>query len=107
MDNKMHRLWVHMADHEWGNRKMDSLALEYAARHANKRPLIITVHEHGGWWLSYLFDDQHHGLIVGTANDMARLSPAATAAGERYKDYEPAYSGCYRRGEPMEEATHG
>jgi hypothetical protein len=34
---------------------------------------FVTVHEHGGWWMSYNRD----GVVVGTANDRAVL-PAAT-----------------------------
>jgi len=97
----VYRLWVHLARDEWssdeGGRKMENVAKEYAALHGCRRPLLVTVHEHGGWWLSYLFDGRNDGLVVGTANDRARMSEEALAAGRRYKDARPEYIDDIRR----------
>lgn len=71
------RLFVHLADNEWGNDKMWEIAKSYfnSPEYAGIKDLVITIYEHAGWVLSYLRD----GTIVGTANDLANLSKAAKA----------------------------
>ncbi len=96
------RLWVHMADNEWSSHEngqiMLNLAKHYAAQLNNMRPLIVTVHEHGGWWLCYLFCEGYpEGLIVGTANDAAHLSADALRFGEEYKNAKSEHLGTIRR----------
>ena len=106
MDNgpTVHRLWVHMADDEWSSqedgRKMDNLAREYAAQYA-ERPMTVTIHEHGGWWLSFLFDGKHDGMIVGTANDMARFSPEKEAIIDNLRKLKTNFLGSIRRHDAM------
>ena len=34
---------------------MHAIAGDYARQHSDKRPLIVTVHEHAGWHLSFLY----------------------------------------------------
>lgn len=67
---------VHLASNEWSD-AMEKARDEYFARYPeSSHPLmVVTVHEHGGWWLQYLRD----GTVVGTANDAARLSAKAEA----------------------------
>lgn len=72
-----YRAYIHLGANEWGNELMRQIADEYAGQ-TDKRPLIVSVHEHGGWHLSYLYgapgiDD---GTICGTANDAANLPQA-------------------------------
>ena len=40
----------------------------------------VRVYEHGGWQLTY----NREGTIVGTANDMARMSDAAKRWGSQF-----------------------
>ena len=72
-----YRAYVHLASNEWGNEFMRQVADEYAEQHA-ERPLIVSVHEHGGWHLSYLYGAPGiaNGTICGTANDTASLPQA-------------------------------
>ena len=58
---------VYLADDEWGNEKMQEIARELWAKKwpEGKRPDLISVHEHAGWWLE--FDSSMR--IVSTAND--------------------------------------
>lgn len=87
--NVVHRCYVRIGDGEYGNDKMTELAKRVFLRFPKEQypNLIVTVNEHGGWWLSYLRD----GTIVGTANDLATLSERARAFGERVKDYGTEY----------------
>ena len=78
-----YRVYIHLAAHEWGNGLMRHVADRYAAQ-CDKRPLIVGVHEHAGWFLSYLYgapaiDD---GTVCGTANDAASLAPAVLDFGK-------------------------
>ena len=72
----VHRLFVHLADTEWGGEIMRRAA-EQAAAHHHQRPLIVHVNEHAGWFLSYLFGANNipDGTICGSANDHAELGP--------------------------------
>jgi hypothetical protein len=66
------RKWViYCGDDDWGNTRMEQLAREkFASDHSID---CITVYEHGGWFLSFNRDF----IVIGTANDMAHLSPKA------------------------------
>lgn len=69
---KLHRLNIHLAGNEYGNGLMANLANESAAEHTALWPLLITVHEHGGWFLQWFYSADHpQVLIVGSANDGA------------------------------------
>lgn len=68
------RKWViYLADNEWNNDTMERLAKEQFA--ADPTLDVVTVNEHGGWFLSWNRDM----VCVGTANDMARLGAEAQA----------------------------
>lgn len=82
----VHVLRVHLADHEWGNRLMELVAEEALLdpAHAGRHPLVVTVHEHGGWWLSFALIDGRPSVVY-TAND------AAAFAGKQREFREAAY----------------
>lgn len=68
-------LTVYLAGNEWGNTVMLRLATE--ALTSRKRPAgikVVTVFEHGGWWLEYAIVG---GLVtvINSANGGARFSP--------------------------------
>jgi hypothetical protein len=68
----VYALYIHLADNEWGNATMDELAREALEdpKHPDKQPLVVTVHEHAGWFLCYAKLDGEI-LVVGSANDGA------------------------------------
>jgi len=78
------RVFIHLGANEWGNDLMGLIADDYAAEHPDLRPLIVSVHEHAGWHLSYLYGAAGiaDGTICGTANDAATLSAAVVAFGK-------------------------
>ena len=61
-------LTIHLARGEYGNELMATVAGETLRADLAD---IVTVHEHGGWWLQYARDHDGQILIVGTANDAA------------------------------------
>ena len=77
------RLCIHLADDERGNSTMYSVACLAAGERA-ERPLLVTVYEHGGWWLSYLFDEVNAGTVVSSANDGAVFYGPAREARSKY-----------------------
>jgi hypothetical protein len=90
----VYRAYIHMADDEWGNGLMQAVAQVYAEEHADKRPLIVTVHEHTGWFLSFLYGAPgiSDGTICATANDDAVvprgvLEFGKKIDGERFLEY--------------------
>ena len=68
---------VYLGDREWGNELMSKVARETLESHPDKPWLMVTVHEHGGWWLSYAYKAHQREagrlkvIIVATANDTA------------------------------------
>ncbi len=80
----IYRAFIHLGANEWGNELMQQVAEEYAEEQADKRPLIVSVHEHAGWHLSFLYGAPGiaNGTICGTANDSAVLSRAVTEFGK-------------------------
>jgi hypothetical protein len=92
----IHRLYVHLADSERGNCTMHSVACLTAADHL-ERPLLVTVCEQAGWWLSFLFDDANGGVVVGSANDAAVFDGDAAAARARYSGTHFVELGTSRR----------
>jgi hypothetical protein len=84
----VYRAYIYLADDEWGNGLMDTVAKVYAEEHADKRPLIVTVHEHAGWFLSYLYGAPgiSDGTICGTANDDAVLPRGVLDFGKKIDD---------------------
>ena len=81
----VYRAYIHLASDEWGNGLMPMVANIYAEQHADKRPLIVTVHEHAGWFLSYLYGAPGitDGTICGTANDDAELPRGVIEFGKK------------------------
>ncbi len=91
-----------MADNEWaGHREgriMEELAKEYAGKYADKRPLVMEVWEHGGWFHTYYFGEEApEGHRLYTANDAAPLAEKSREILERLKGAESAYLGSIRR----------
>ena len=41
----VYRAYIHLGNNEWGNELMQKVAEAYAAEHADKRPLIVSLHE--------------------------------------------------------------
>ncbi len=79
----VYRVYIHLGRDEWGNELMQNLAAAYAQQHA-ERPIIVTVHEHAGWFLSFLYGATgiRDGTICGTANDDAVLPQAVLEFGK-------------------------
>lgn len=67
------KLWIKLGDTEWGNDLMRQVAMEAFA--SDDSLDAVEVHEHAGWYLTFLRD----GTIVGTANDQAQLCDKAIA----------------------------
>jgi hypothetical protein len=65
------KLWIKLGPKEYENELMLHVAMEAFATDPSLD--AVEVHEHGGWFLTYLRD----GTIVGTANDQARLNDKA------------------------------
>ena len=63
---------------------MAQVAGDFAKEHADKRPLIVEVYEHAGWFLNYLYGAPgiRDGAICGTANDKAVLPKAVLEFGK-------------------------
>lgn len=70
----VYRTYIYLSSREWGNELMKAVADAYVER-ADERPLIVSVHEHAGWFLSFLYGIPgiRDGTICGTANDRAAL----------------------------------
>ena len=86
----VYQVYIHLASDEWGNDIMRRIADEYARHHA-ERPLIVAVHEHAGWRLSYLYGAPGiaDGAICGTANDSAVLPQAVLDFGRTIDKVAP------------------
>ena len=78
------KLWIFLGAKEWGNDLMRQVAMEAFANDASLD--AVQVHEHGGWYLTFLRD----GTIVGTANDQAHLTDKATDFLNSIYGYESA-----------------
>lgn len=83
MRRKARLLTVNLASNEYGNELMKQVADEHFA--ADPTLDVVEVHEHGGWMLAW----NRAGVTVGTANNTARLMPAAIAWGEQFNGVEP------------------
>jgi hypothetical protein len=78
------KLWIFLGPREWGNELMKNVAEEAFA--ADPSLDAVEVHEHAGWYLTFLRD----GTIVGTANDQAQLSESAIQFLRSIYGYESA-----------------
>ncbi len=65
------KLWIFLGAKEWGNDLMRQVARDAFATDISLD--AVGVHEHGGWYLTFLRD----GTVVGTANDQAHLNDKA------------------------------
>ena len=83
-----YRVYIHLASNEWGNEFMRQVADEFAKDHPDNRPLIVSVHEHAGWYLSFLYGAPGiaDGTICETANDSAVLPRAVLDFGVSHID---------------------
>lgn len=79
----VYRVYIYLGAKEWNNELMRQVADQYAAQ-CDKRPLVVEVHEHAGWFLAYLYGAPgiDNGTICGTANDTASLAPAVVEFGK-------------------------
>jgi hypothetical protein len=71
---KLQVIDVFMGAKEYGSDQMEAIARQIAVKEA--WPIVITVNEHAGWWMSWLFLAGEGGLgtVVGTANDQAQFN---------------------------------
>ncbi len=85
-DGKLYarKLWIFLGAKEWGNELMRQVAMEALATDPSLD--AVEVHEHGGWYLTFLRD----GTIVGTANDQAQLNDKAIQFLDSIYGYESA-----------------
>jgi hypothetical protein len=65
------KLYIYLGPKEYQNELMAQVAREAFDNDTSLD--AVQVHEHGGWFLTYLRD----GTIVGTANDQAHLNDKA------------------------------
>jgi hypothetical protein len=77
-------LWIFLGASEWGNDLMRQVAKEAFATDSSLD--AVQVHEHGGWYLTFL----RYGTVVGTANDQAHLDGKATEFLNSIYEYESA-----------------
>jgi hypothetical protein len=94
----LYKLDIHLAGDEWGNGLMTELAAEALAdpRYANYQPLVVTVHEHAGWWLEFALVDGWP-TVVGTANDLAVFQGTAKRFRDQYQHADVHRAGMVRR----------
>jgi hypothetical protein len=78
------QLFVYLGPKEWENELMFQVAMEAFAADASLD--AVEVHEHGGWFLTYLRD----GTIISTANDQAHLSDKAKDFLRKIYGFDPA-----------------
>jgi hypothetical protein len=78
------KLWIFLGPREWGNEFMRQVAMEALATDPSLD--AVEVHEHGGWYLTFLRDE----TIIGTANDQAHLSDKAIQFLSSIYGYESA-----------------
>lgn len=89
--------YVHMADHEWSDKfnLFDVAREDVFDKYPDLDDLVVTVYEHGGWFLAFIRD----GTIVDTANDAARMSEKAREFWQRTRGAKWAHLPSIRRGE--------
>jgi hypothetical protein len=78
------KLWIKLGPKEYENELMLRVAMEAFDNDSSLD--AVEVHEHGGWYLTYLRD----GTIVGTANDQARLNDKAIEFLRKIYGYDSA-----------------
>ena len=94
---KVYLLYVHLADNEWGNDVMHRVATELLRSKQYQKPLVVEVHEHGGWWLQYTLAKNGEVMVVGTANDGALFQGEAMEFRKKAAKAEIVYAGNIRR----------
>jgi hypothetical protein len=86
---------IYLADNEWqSDGSMERVAREAFAN--DPELTLVSVCEHGGWWLQYVMDDDRL-LIIGTANDLAKFSPEQMEIKQKLRASKWTYRECIRR----------
>lgn len=65
----VYRTYIYLSSREWGNELMKAVADAYVER-ADERPLIVSVHEHAGWFLSFLYGIQAYAMARSAERPM-------------------------------------
>lgn len=75
--SKVRSVRIFLADDEWSD-VMSRVAQNFIEKNYGETPLVVTVHEHGGWFLSYAMVDGNLE-IVSSANGKAIYSDKVQA----------------------------
>ena len=67
-----HHVTVFLGGNEWGNELMLKVAEDLFSLSTDKENLLVTVHEHAGWYLSYAMINENI-RCVSSANDRAEF----------------------------------
>jgi hypothetical protein len=96
---KVREMWIHMATDEWGNRLMQMVAETIINKDAtDKPPLIVHVHEHAGWSMSFAkFDDGTVGSYHTSSGVPHESSPGGRFWQRQYHTTDREHSGDFRR----------
>lgn len=94
----LYKLYIHLADDEWGNALMRQVAEEALAdpQYQAYQPLVVSVYEHAGWALEFALLDGR-ATVVSSANDLAVFHGAAARFRENYHDASIQFAGSIRR----------
>lgn len=94
----LYKLYIHLADDEWGNAFMHQVAAEALAdpKYQAFQPLVVSVYEHAGWALEFALLDGRP-TVVSSANDLAVFQGAAARFRQEYHDASLRFAGAIRR----------
>lgn len=94
----LYKLYIHLADDEWGNALMHRVAEEALSdpRYEERQPLVVCVHEHAGWTLEFALLDGRV-TVVSSANDLAVYHGDAARFREEFRDASVRFAGTIRR----------
>lgn len=91
-----YRQRISLADNEWGNELMRNIAMDALMAHDEPMQMVVEVHEHAGWYITYALDLE--GVVaIGSANDMAQPTYRARKVAERFKGATWVYLPSIRR----------
>lgn len=89
---------IHLAADEWGSPLMEEIAAkEFDGFGEDKKSLVLTVHEHAGWYLIFAWIGGHV-RIVDSANDSAVFSAETKAFWGKLSRADVVYVPGFRRG---------
>lgn len=99
---KVYHVFARCTREEWGNGVMEQIAKDAIEDPtlATKRPLLVTVQEHAGWWLRWLAEPDQEPIIVGSANETAIYTGRAKLFRETCSEVE--FLPNYERGRRMD-----